>query len=162
MAVAVHGGRIDDQDDRLAVARCRPCAPWRRRPTGGRDGGPSAQAGREDGGDDCPAAGAVIEDGGGGDRFQLQIDLGTVALVGPDARPGLVEGERCLSLLGHDLVQFVAGDGEAVRAQAASRSSTANPAARLAASAPGLRLVPQVLAQNLLTLTSRFSSMTFR
>ena len=46
----------------------------------------------------CPLGGAVVEDGGRLGRFELEIDLGRVALVGADPVPVSSKANRCLSL----------------------------------------------------------------
>ncbi len=54
----------------------------------------------------CPNDGAVIEHRRRCQRLQLQVNWHGVALVGPDPRTGVVEGEPLLVRRTHDLVEL--------------------------------------------------------
>ena len=66
----------------------------------------------------------VEEQGRGLSRFELQIDLDAMALVGADLGSGFVEGKPLLIVGLHHLIQLGSGNREALLRHAASNSST--------------------------------------
>src|SRR5262249_21144248 len=92
-------------------------------------------------------SGAVIQDVRRLARLQLQIDLDRVPLVGPDARPGVVEGESPLVVLLDDFLELIERQWSAGPHAAGEQVLYQHPPAGPESQPQVLRGVPQVTAE---------------